>query len=73
MFKAQSGEKIVETHNNIFKVDYFCKVSTINGFVSAYKLKIGDVLLFEDDTTSTIKDIVLNKYSSIILTVSEVV
>lgn len=69
LFKAHNEEKVVDVVNNIVVVDYFCKVNTVNGYVSAYDLKVEDVLLFEDNTTSAIKNIVEYNYKSIELEV----
>jgi hypothetical protein len=44
MFKATDDEVVLETEDDIFRVDKFDEVYTSKGWVSCSKLKVGDDL-----------------------------
>lgn len=54
MFKATDGIEYIVENDNVFEVDRWCEVKTVDGWLYADKVKVGDMLEVEDNGIFTI-------------------
>ena len=59
MFKATEVDEIIESDSDYFEVNLYNKVETKNGYLEAKELKVGDILIVEENNKNI--EIIVNK------------
>ena len=64
MFKAAEVDEIIESDSDYFEVNLYNKVETKNGYIEAKELKVGDILIVEENNKNI--EIIVNKIDRVV-------
>lgn len=64
MFKAAEIDEIIESDSNYFEVNLYNKIETKNGYIEAKELKVGDILIVEENNKNI--EIIVNKIDRVV-------
>lgn len=64
MFKAAEIDEIIESDSDYFEVNLYNKIETKNGYIEAKELKVGDILIVEENNKNI--EIIVNKIDRVV-------
>ena len=64
MFKAAEIDDIIESDSDYFEVNLYNKIETKNGYIEAKELKVGDILIVEENNKNI--EIIVNKIDRVV-------